>query len=514
VGREDEEDQLMGAHDFTVYEMIVRGALVYGDAPAIIAGEQQISFREFLRRVDALAAGLAALGLRKGDRICVLAQNDVAYLDLYGACARQGIIAYPINWRLTGEEAERVLERAAPAMMVVDATTLPVAGAWPAAKKQIAHWYQFGDTAAAGFTLFASLYTPGAPVPRADVDSHDPFAVIVTAAVDVIPRGAVLIHANIMAADLTVMNVFGMTASDRYLLALPLYHISALGMALAHMHAGGASVIVSRFDGDEAVKLIDRHRITHLSDFPPVLLTVLDAAKKAGSRLPSLRIVSGLDAPQTIARLHAETTAHFWTGFGQSETTGFVTVQRVIDKPGAAGKPAPVCQVKVVDDYDRDVPAGTPGEIVVRSPLVFGGYFGQDDVTAYTFRNGWHHTGDVGRLDADGYLYYVGRKPEKELIKPGGENVYPAEVETVIMQMDGVTGVCVFGVPDTKWGEAIKAVVEVKTAGRYADAAVTDFVGGKIARFKRPHQVAFTDALPRAADGTVDRNAVKARWGA
>jgi acyl-CoA synthetase (AMP-forming)/AMP-acid ligase II len=145
----------------------------------------------------------------------------------------------------------------------------------------------------------------------------------------------------------------------------------------------------------------------------------------------------------------------------------------------------------------------------VRGPLVFQGYYGQPDVTAYTFRNGWHHTGDVGRFDADGYLYYVRRKPEKELIKPGGENVYPAEVETVIMQMEGVTGVCVYGVPDPRWGEAVKAVVEVAASGRYTGAQVSDFVGARIARFKRPHVVAFTDRLPRGADGAVDREAVK-----
>jgi acyl-CoA synthetase (AMP-forming)/AMP-acid ligase II len=308
------------------------------------------------------------------------------------------------------------------------------------------------------------------------------------------------------------MASIGYTPADRYLLALPLFHITALGGALAHMHAGAASVLVARFDAEEAVRLIDRHGITHVSDFPPVLTNLLDAAGKLGSRLESLKHVSGLDAPQTIQRLHEQTRAQFWTGFGQSETSGFVTLQRVRDKPGAAGKPVPVCEVKLVDDYDREVPVGTPGEIVVRGPLVFQGYFGQPDVTAYTLRNGWHHTGDVGSFDADGYLYYVKRKPEKELIKPGGENVYPAEVETVIMQLPGVSGVCVYGIPDPRWGEAIKAVVEVKT-GRYTAQQVSDFVASKIARFKRPHAVTFTDALPRTAEGAVDREAVKAKWG-
>jgi len=503
----------MGVHGFTVYDMIARGAALYGDAPAVIQGELVVSFREFRRRVDALAGGLAALGIGPGDRVCVLAQNDVAYLDLYGACARQGILAYPINWRLSAEEVERVVERAAPTMLLADASTLGVVGEWPGRKAAVAHWYQFGEFAAPGFTPLAALYRDGPAPPAPEVSPDAPFAAISTAAVDVVPRGAVLTHANVVTANLTVGACLGLGASDRYLAALPLFHISALGMALAHMHAGGASVVVSRFDAEEAVRLIDRHRVTHVSDFPPVLASLLDAAQKLGSRLPSLTHVSGLDAPPTIQRLHAETGAQFWTGFGQSETSGFVTVQRVADRPGAAGKPVPLCQVRLVDDWEREVPVGTPGEIVVRGPLVFQGYFGQPEATAYTFRNGWHHTGDVGRFDPDGYLYYVKRKPEKELIKPGGENVYPAEVETVIMQLPGVSGVCVYGIPDARWGEAIKAVLEVKAAGQYTAQQVGDFVASKIARFKRPHAVAFTEALPRTADGAVDRDAVKAAWG-
>src|SRR3989442_582462 len=442
----------MGAQAFTVYDMLARGAALHRDAPALIQGPRQWSFRQLRERADSLAAGLAGLGVSRGDRVCILAQNDTAYVDLYGACARQGIIAYPINWRLTAQEVERVVERAAPKMMVADASTLSVVGDWPRTQRGIAHWYQFGDGPAPGFQALSSLYRAGAPPAAADVTGDDPFAVISTAAVDVIPRGAVLTHSNVVTASLVVVQALGFTAADRYLLALPLFHITALGNLVAHLHAGGACVLVARYDADEAVRLIDAHRITHVSDFPPVLVNLLDAAQKLGSKLPSLKHVSGLDAPPTIQRLHDETQAQFWTGFGQSETTGFVSIQRVRDKPGAAGRPIAVCRLRLVDDYDREVPTGTPGEIVVRGPVVFQGYFGQPDVTAYTPRNGWHHTGDVGRLDEDGRLYYVRRKPEKELIKPGGENVYPAEVESVIVQMDGIRAAWVYGIPDGKRG--------------------------------------------------------------
>jgi acyl-CoA synthetase (AMP-forming)/AMP-acid ligase II len=499
----------MPVHAFTVYDMIERGALCCGAQPAIIHGDTAITYAQFRRRVDALATGLAGHGIAKGERICILAQNDPAYLDLYGACARLGIVAYPINWRLTAGEVARVVERAAPRMLVADSSTLNLVADWPARMKHISFWYQFGPDPGEGFTPFARLYIDSGVVAAPDLVADDPFAVISTAAVDAIPRGAVLTHGNVLAANQSIAAQMRITAADRYLLALPLFHITALGNALATLHTGGANVLVSRYDADEAVRLVDRHQITHVSDFPPVLSTLLDAAEKAGSKLASLRIVSGLDAPATMQRLHAKTQAKFWTGFGQSETSGFVTLLPVQERPGTAGQPVPICRVKCVDDLDREVPTGTPGEIVVRGPLVFQGYFAQPDVTAHTLRNGWHHTGDVGKFDADGYLTYVKRKPEKELIKPGGENVYPAEVETVILQLAGVSGVCVYGIPDAQWGEAIKAVVEVQGKNAYSPQQVIDHVGGKIARFKRPKVVVFTDALPRGAD----REAVKAKWG-
>src|SRR5207244_3293118 len=155
----------------------------------------------------------------------------------------------------------------------------------------------------------------GTPPPAPDVGGDDPFAVISTAAVDVIPRGAVLTHTNVLAASLSAITCLGYTANDRYLLALPLFHITALGGWLAHMLAGGANVVVSRFDAEESVRLIDRHHVTHMSDFPPVLVSILDASEKLGSRLESLKYVSGLDAPATIQRLHDTTQAKFWTGF-------------------------------------------------------------------------------------------------------------------------------------------------------------------------------------------------------
>jgi len=502
----------MSAQRLTLYDVMRRNAFAFGDRPAFTQNGHARTYAEVLGSVDALAAGLARLGIGKGDRICILAQNHAQYLVLYFACAKLGAIAYPINWRLTETEIGRVVERARPKMLVIDESTHGAVASWPTSRRDIAHWFAFAQEAVGGYAPLHSIYREGVDVPSA-AEPEDAWAAISTAAVDVIPRGAVLTHANVIASNVQTMAGMQLTEEDAYLAALPMYHISALGYITAILHAGGKVVVMPRFDAAEALKAIDDEKVTLLSDFPPVLISVLNEAEKAGSRMQSLRIVAGLDNPDTIERLHKLTDANFYTGFGQSETTGFVTLQRYRDNPGGAGKPAALCEIRIVDDYDRDLPIGQPGEILVRGPVVFQGYYDQPEATEFTLRGGWHHTGDVGRFDHRGYLYYVKRKAEKELIKPGGENVYPAEVETVIMELEGVAACCVIGVPDAQWGEAIQAIVQVKDAAKWTPERVIDHVGARIARYKRPKRVVFTDALPRAADGAVDREAVKAKWG-
>jgi long-chain acyl-CoA synthetase len=247
-----------------------------------------------------------------------------------------------------------------------------------------------------------------------------------------------------------------------------------------------------------------------MADFPPVLSMFLDAREAGGAHWESLRLVLGLDAPDVIQRLHAETNAKFWTGFGQSETSGVVTLMAVVEKPGAAGRPLPAARIRCVDELGEDVPVGEPGEIVVQGPLVFLEYWRDPDATDYAFRDGWHHTGDIGKFDGDGYLYYVGRKPEKDLIKSGGENVYPEEVERIIRELPQVSAVSVIGIPDPKWGEAVKAVVELEPGAELTAEEITEAVASRIASYKKPRHVDFVEDLPRDPSGEIDREAVKA----
>ncbi|MCJ7806557.1 MAG: AMP-binding protein, partial [Clostridia bacterium] len=195
------------------------------------------------------------------------------------------------------------------------------------------------------------------------------------------------------------------------------------------------------------------------------------------------------------------------------ETSGFVTFAPYFDKIGSAGIPAYMAEIQLVDGDGNAVKTGEQGEIVVRGPFVFNGYWNLEEDNAYTFRDGWHHTGDMGRFDEEGYLFYTGRKPEKELIKPGGENVYPAEVEKTILQHPLVEEVSVIGVPDAKWGEAIKAVCVLKKGELLAETELIEFVASKIARFKKPKHIVYVTELPKASDGSIDRNKVKEEHG-
>ncbi len=500
----------MGLRDFSIYDYIQHNASSAGSAPAVISASKTLTQAQFLERVDQLASGLLEKGISKGDRICILAQNSIEYLELYGACAKAGAIAYPINWRLSAEEVKGVLNLAEPKMLVVGSGHLSQLEESETGEMQVRAI--IGAGSAEGFIPLADLYqSPGDE--RVEVHSEDPFVVISTAAVAGTPRGAVLTHANMIMAGFLLINALGLSKEDSHLAALPLFHITGLGLAMGMIQVGGKNVVLETFDPAKAAQMMDEHNVSLIADFPPILSMLLDARQAAGAKWDNLKYVVGLDAPDTIQRLYAETKAKFWTGFGQSETSGLVTLVRVDTKPGATGKPIPLTRVRCVNESGDDVPVGEIGEIAVQGPVVFSGYWNDPDATAYTSRYGWHHTGDLGKFDPEGYLYYVGRKPEKELIKSGGENVYPAEVERVLQNLPQVAAACVIGVADEKWGEAVKAVIELVPGATMTAEQVSAAVAEQIASYKKPRYVDFVEKLPRGSDGEIDRQAVKAEHG-
>jgi acyl-CoA synthetase (AMP-forming)/AMP-acid ligase II len=336
-----------------------------------------------------------------------------------------------------------------------------------------------------------------------------PYIIMHTAAVQGKPRGAMLSHHNLVSCSIQVIGALGLTRHDSYLNILPLFHIAGWMAALTVMHAGGRNLMVAKYDPKAAGQMIDREGVTFIGNFPPILTQLLEVQAAGDCTLASLRNVIGVELPATVKRFEELGTGRFCLAYGQTETMGLTCICLNAERPGSAGRPGPLVDLMITDEFDREVAAGKPGEILVRGPLVFKGYWGEEELTKHTLRDGWHHTGDIGRLDEEGFLWFVGRRAEKELIKPGGENVYPAEVEKVVLEHPAVLEVSVIGVPDPKFGEGIKAVCVLKPEALLSAQELIDFVAGRIARYKKPNYVQFVDSLPRKEDGSIDRVKVK-----
>jgi long-chain acyl-CoA synthetase len=505
----------MGLNDFTFYDLICRNASVYGERPAWreIDTDETNSFAAIRSRVDRLASGLSAAGVSKGERLAAIGVNSIEFFLLYGAAAALGAIMLPINWRLSADELCYNVNDGAPRFLFADAAFQEMIEERLPDLSSLERCYNLKEDKG-GFSSFSGLMKAKTGFPPVDVKEEDGFVIIHTAAVAGEPRGALVSHGNVLCAGLHLAYCFNLTGKDVHLNLLPLFHVAGLFMAFATFQAGGVNINISKFMPGQAVSLIEEHGVSVLFDFPPILAGILEAADEARADLKSLKAVVGLGTPEDIARFQKLTGGSYYTMYGQSETSMLATIGRYDDAPGSAGRPVALSDVRVVDEMDNPLATGQAGEIVMKGPLVFKGYWNRPEVNARTFRNGWHHTGDMGRFDDNGFLYFSGRMPEKELIKPGGENVYPAEVEKVILTHPAVRQTVVFGVPDPKWKEGIKAVCLLEAGAKLSPQELIDYVGSRIARYKKPQYVEMVSEIPLKDDGLPDRAKVKGLYGA
>jgi len=504
----------MRVRSFTIHDLYKRNATLFGNQIAIKAENEKVTYGELFDQANRVAGWLGGKGVRKGDRIAVLAKNDLKFFPLMGGIAAVGAIMVPINFRLSTEEIGYNLTNTQPVVAVVDPDFEKTISDLRSICPSLKEFVTFGPTRGM-YGSFDSLLKsqPAKPVEPVELGGDDPFIIMHTAAVQGKPRGAVISHHNLIFCTIQNIAIMGLTSKDAYLNILPLFHIAGLFGCLVTMHVGGRNVVISKFDPTAAGKLIDQEEVTLIGDFPPILLQLLDEQTKGGCRLSSLKHVFGVDMHDTIKRFESLGYGQFWMAYGQTETMGLTSVCSNREKTGCAGQAGPLVDIRIVDEFDHEVETGEVGEILVRGPLVFHGYWGEEDLTKNVLRERWHHTGDAGRMDRDGYLWFAGRKAEKELIKPGGENVYPIEVEKVILEHPSVQEVSVIGVPDPKFGEGVKAICVLKPGAKLTEQEVIDFVGSRIARYKKPGYVQFVASLPKKADGSIDRAKVKEVYG-
>ncbi|MFN8036857.1 MAG: AMP-binding protein [Acidimicrobiia bacterium] len=504
-----------------LHEILDGAAAAHPDAPALRFEDAARTFAELRQRVANLAAALAEL-FRPGERIAILAENCPAYVEcLYGVPAARGALVL-LNYRLHPDEWVAQLRSTGAAMLIGERAFLDELGARLRALPELRFVVPI-DASEAGELPYEQLLA-GSTTRAADpAGASTPVArnaawIIFTSGTTGVPKGAVLTHESLTAALDVMQDRRPVRDDEVYLFPFPLCHVSAYNVLLLH-RAVRPVVLARRFTTVGVAGLIEQHRVTAVSLAPTMLAMLLDDPVVADHDLSSLRSIGyGASAiPVPVLRRAAERFGcELSQGYGMTELSGNAVFldaadhRRGLAGDGAllasAGRPRPPVEVRIDDDTRgagprRDARNDTVGEILVRAPQVMRGYWHDDDATAAALEDGWLRTGDVGRLDADGYLYVVDRK--KDVIITGGENVSSREVEQVLHEFPGVRDVAVIGLPDEQWGEVVTAVVVEESGITIDRAALSAFAGSRLAGFKKPRRVEIVDALPVNAAGKV-----------
>lgn len=476
----------------TVVDLLEHNATAHADRVALINEDHGLTHAMLYQAIQRQAAALAAMGVRRGDRVVLLSGNRPEILVLLGAAAWLGAMLVPLNLRLSPAEMIQQSRDASPALAIVEVSCEALwRAAWPDGMPGV-------DMAVLDAGVGATPVLVGsvsaAPVQREDAP-HLGVLMLYTAAVQGHARGAVLAQSQLTASASQIGEVWSLGVDDRWLGVLPLFHAAGIGLSLALLAAGAACVLLPRFDPLAAVAAVDRHRVTVCATFAPMLEAMLDAAQASGATLASLRIGMGLEPPAVQQRLAALCpSSGFWSAYGQAEVSSMVCLGLQRDRPGAAGRAVPPSQIRIQDAAGQPVAAQVEGEIAVCGPTVFLGYWDVEARRPFKPVDPWHRTGDLGRLDDEGWLWFTGRTAHKQLIKSGGENVYPAEVEQVLLEHPAVAQAFVFGRSDDRWGEAVHAHCALKPGAAVSEVELIAFVGERLARYKRPQSVRFMAA--------------------
>jgi len=487
--------------------LIERNAAFAPTKPAIMFEGAALGYAAFNARIERTAQALSAeFGLGRGDRVAILSQNRPDYLVLLYACARLGAILVPLNWRLAIAEQMFILTDAAVRLLVLEPA---FAGILPAVEAQLPATGVIGfDSAPArGCEFNRLLAQPRGSGRIARADLTCPLLIVYTSGTTGRPKGAVLRQEALLWNGVMSQHMHGLTSDDHVLTVLPFFHVGGLNIQTTPaLHHGATVTIHSRFMPDAALASIARDRPTLTVLVPATIQAMSDHPDWARTDLSSLRAVSTgstIVPPHLIDRLVTRGVPVLQV-YGSTETCPVAIYTRLggdLARAGSTGLPGLCCEAAVVDDAGHELPPEMPGEIVVRGPNVFCEYWGNPQATREALRDGWYRTGDIGRRDADGYFWVHDRK--KNLIISGGENIYPAEVERVLLEHPDVVECGVIGRPDPKWDEVPVAYVIRRAGCSIGAEGLKAHVLTQLARFKVPRDIVFVDDLPRTALGKV-----------
>ncbi len=497
-----------------LHEFLQRAAEVAPKKAAFVCGSERRTYPDLLDESLRLAGYLDATGIGRGDRVCLMLKNSPVYMPAYYACSVLGATITPINPRLTTREATHILQDSAARSIIYhpefDDILAPALG-------QETHLISVGASGLANAVRYdeAILHGPY-DVWSSPAQAEDIALQIYTSGTTGQPKGAMLSHRALTFNALTGNLGHGLSPDDVFLTLTPLGHAAA-GVRIYNVPCVGAThITMEDFDADEALRTIERERVTHTVAVPTVLRALLESSEIDRVDLSSLRLIAYGAAP--MPQPLAEAASLRFPGilmhaYGLTEGCPFMTRLPVVDhfvgspRLSSIGLPAEGMLLRIVDDNGADVERGQVGEIIAKSDKNMSGYWNRASETAATLREGWLYTGDLARQDSDGYFYLVDRK--KDMIISGGFNVYPQEIEDVIHTIEGVRDVAVVGMPDEKWGEVAVAFVSLQPGATVDIEDLRRLAASQLANYKRPKSYRLIDDMPRNPTGKILKHVLR-----
>jgi long-chain acyl-CoA synthetase len=517
-------------------ELMAQNAL-RGDVDWVVQEDRRLTYGEHDRLARALAASLAALGVERGDRVALVSANLPEWVIAFWAVAILGATLVPLNAWWKAEELEFGLQDSESKVLIADSRRLASLVDRLPELRALEHVFVIEDSAEVEHPVrhFSELIASGdAPIPESPIDEDDLLAICYTSGTTGQPKGATLTHRQTLAnlQNIIVMGVASAMRGDAppeadtsvqsaSLLVVPLFHVTGcLSTMMLNYATGGKLVLmpVGRFDPDVAMATIEREKVTAIGGVPTIMWRILESPNLEKYDLSSVKRASYGGAPaapelvERIERVFPHMRKTLTTAYGLTETASVATAHGGDDyfaHPGSVGRAAPTVELRVVDDAGSDTPPGERGEIWIKGPTVMNhGYWRRPDANAASFSDGWFHTGDIGYLDADGFLFLVDRA--KDMIIRAGENVYCVEIEHVLFDHPDVIDAAVVGVPHRTLGEEVKAVVQLREGASLSEEELRAFCRKHLADFKVPEYVEFrTDPLPRNPAGKVLKNELR-----
>ncbi|MFM8562341.1 MAG: long-chain-fatty-acid--CoA ligase [Acidimicrobiia bacterium] len=498
--------------DINIGNLLTRRAHVNAKMEALydVAADRRYTYAELNAEANRAAQLLTRAGVRTGDRVGLLLMNSAEYMTAFFATAKLGAVIVPLNWRLVADELEFILKDSGTTVLVFGAEFAATASELQSrgAKTDVRAWLYVGDPA--GKPEFALDYVVEAakeqPIePPVTACGDDLLYIMYTSGTTGLPKGVMHSHNTQFWALSTMCTTADLAQGDRYINPMPMFHVGALTPALGTIFSGGTHVLMRAFDPNKVWELIDSERINNGLLVPAMLqfmLLVHDPAKHKHEHVRWL-LTGAAPVPVPLIEAYYAIGIEISQVYGLTETCGPACVTSPADallKAGSTGKSFMFTDVKVVRTDGTECPPNEAGEVLVRGGHIMLGYWNRPDATADSLKDGWLHTGDGAIMDEEGFVYIQDRI--KDMIISGGENVYPAEIENVLLGCPGVADAAVIGVPSEKWGESPLAII-VRKDTDLQEKAVIDHCDGKLARFKMPVAVRFVDAIPRNASGKI-----------